>query len=346
MVANATGCSSIFGGNLPTTPWSKNEAGRGPAWSNSLFEDNAEFGFGYRITADKHLDLAKKELEALRDEIGSQLGEDLINAPQKLESQICAQRERLVILKRKLERMNDDPRAKNLLSIADHLVRRSIWIVGGDGWAYDIGAGGLDHVLGSGVDVNILVLDTEVYSNTGGQQSKATPLGAAAKFASGGKKVAKKDLALQAISYDNVYVARVALGANSQQTLEAFREAEAYSGTSIILAFSPCIAHGYDLEESLTQEQNAVRSGYWPLIRYNPELRNSARNPFILDSTRPDIAFKEYADKETRFSGIGRTNPQEGARLMAMAQEMINHKWGIYEEMATRDSSEMEPPAQ
>jgi len=224
-------------------------------------------------------------------------------------------------------------------------VRRSIWIVGGDGWAYDIGAGGLDHVLGSGVDVNILVLDTEVYSNTGGQQSKATPLGAAAKFASGGKNVSKKDLALQAISYDNVYVARVALGANSQQTLEAFREAEAYSGTSIIIAFSPCIAHGYDLEESLTQEQNAVRSGYWPLFRYNPELRNGARNPFILDSTRPDIAFKEYADKETRFSGIGRTDPQEGARLMAMAQEMINHKWGIYEEMATRDSSEMETPA-
>ena len=345
MVANATGCSSIFGGNLPTTPWSKNAAGRGPAWSNSLFEDNAEFGFGYRITADKHLDLAKRELEALRDEIGSQLVEDLTHAPQKLESQICAQRERLLILKEQLELMND-PRAQNLLSVADHLVRRSIWIVGGDGWAYDIGAGGLDHVLGSGVDVNILVLDTEVYSNTGGQQSKATPLGAAAKFASGGKNVSKKDLALQAISYDNVYVARVALGANSQQTLEAFREAEAYSGTSIILAFSPCIAHGYDLEESLTQEQNAVRSGYWPLIRYNPELRNSARNPFILDSTRPDIAFKEYADKETRFSGIGRTNPQEGARLMAMAQEMINHKWGIYEEMATRDSSEMEPPAQ
>ena len=345
MVANATGCSSIFGGNLPTTPWSKNAAGRGPAWSNSLFEDNAEFGFGYRITADKHLDLAKRELEALRDEIGSQLVEDLTHAPQKLESQICAQRERLLILKEQLELMND-PRAQNLLSVADHLVRRSIWIVGGDGWAYDIGAGGLDPVLGSGVDVNILVLDTEVYSNTGGQQSKATPLGAAAKFASGGKNVSKKDLALQAISYDNVYVARVALGANSQQTLEAFREAEAYSGTSIILAFSPCIAHGYDLEESLTQEQNAVRSGYWPLIRYNPELRNSARNPFILDSTRPDIAFKEYADKETRFSGIGRTNPQEGARLMAMAQEMINHKWGIYEEMATRDSSEMEPPAQ
>lgn len=344
MVANATGCSSIFGGNLPTTPWSKNAAGRGPAWSNSLFEDNAEFGFGYRITADKHLDLAKRELESLRDEIGSQLVEDLTHAPQKLESQICAQRERLLILKEQLELMND-PRAQNLLSVADHLVRRSIWIVGGDGWAYDIGAGGLDHVLGSGVDVNILVLDTEVYSNTGGQQSKATPLGAAAKFASGGKNVSKKDLALQAISYDNVYVARVALGANSQQTLEAFREAEAYSGTSIIIAFSPCIAHGYDLEESLTQEQNAVRSGYWPLFRYNPELRNGARNPFILDSTRPDIAFKEYADKETRFSGIGRTDPQEGARLMAMAQEMINHKWGIYEEMATRDSSEMETPA-
>ena len=340
MVANATGCSSIFGGNLPTTPWSKNAAGRGPAWSNSLFEDNAEFGFGYRITADKHLALAKRALESLEDELGPDLVRDLICAPQKLESQICAQRDRLALLKEKLQQM-DDPRASNLLSVADHLVRRSIWIVGGDGWAYDIGAGGLDHVLGSGVDVNILVLDTEVYSNTGGQQSKSTPLGAAAKFASGGKNVSKKDLALQAISYDNVYVARVALGANSQQTLEAFREAEAYPGTSIILAFSPCIAHGYDLEESLTQEQMAVRSGYWPLIRFNPALRSKDRNPFILDSTRPDVAFKEYADKETRFSGIGRTNPEEGARLMAMAQQMINHKWGIYEEMATHFSGDL-----
>ena len=200
-------------------------------------------------------------------------------------------------------------------------------------------------MLGSGVDVNILVLDTEVYSNTGGQQSKSTPLGAVAKFASGGKSVAKKDLALQAISYGNVYVARVALGANSQQTLEAFREAEAYPGTSLIIAFSPCIAHGYDLEDSLNQEQLAVRSGYWPLIRYNPELRSTERNPFILDSTRPDIAFKEYAKNETRFSGITRTNPEEGARLMKMAQQVINQKWGIYEEMATRNSAEMEESA-
>jgi pyruvate-ferredoxin/flavodoxin oxidoreductase len=246
-----------------------------------------------------------------------------------------------VILKESLQSM-DDPRAKNLLSVVDHLVRRSIWIVGGDGWAYDIGAGGLDHVLSSGVDVNILVLDTEVYSNTGGQQSKSTPLGAAAKFASGGKTVSKKDLALQAISYGNVYVARVALGANSQQSLEAFREAEAYPGTSIIIAFSPCIAHGYDLEESLTQERMAVRSGYWPLCRYNPELRVSDRNPFILDSTRPDVAFKEYAENETRFSGIGRSNPEEGARLMALAQRMINQKWGIYEEMATHYIGEMD----
>ncbi len=341
MVANATGCSSIFGGNLPTTPWSKNEAGRGPAWSNSLFEDNAEFGFGYRITADKHLALARQELQALQEELDGRLVDDLISAPQKLESQICAQRERLVILKESLQSM-DDPRAKNLLSVVDHLVRRSIWIVGGDGWAYDIGAGGLDHVLSSGVDVNILVLDTEVYSNTGGQQSKSTPLGAAAKFASGGKTVSKKDLALQAISYGNVYVARVALGANSQQSLEAFREAEAYPGTSIIIAFSPCIAHGYDLEESLTQERMAVRSGYWPLCRYNPELRVSDRNPFILDSTRPDVAFKEYAENETRFSGIGRSNPEEGARLMALAQRMINQKWGIYEEMATHYIGEMD----
>ncbi len=335
LVANATGCSSIFGGNLPTTPWSKDEAGRGPAWSNSLFEDNAEFGFGYRITADKHLEMAKQELLELQEEVGPELAQELVAAPQKLESQIVAQRRRLESLKAKLQAM-DDPRAKNLLSLADHLVRRSIWIVGGDGWAYDIGAGGLDHVLGSGVDVNILVLDTEVYSNTGGQQSKSTPLGAAAKFASAGKSVSKKDLALQAISYGNVYVARVALGANSQQTLEAFREAEAYPGTSIIIAFSPCIAHGYDLEESLGQEQLAVRSGYWPLCRFNPELQRSGRNPFILDSTRPDIGFEEYASNETRFSGIVRARPEEGARLMAMAQESIDEKWQVYESMATR----------
>ena len=337
MVANATGCSSIFGGNLPTTPWSKNSEGRGPAWSNSLFEDNAEFGFGYRVTADKHLELAKAELQALQQELGEEFVQQLSESPQLLESQICEQRERLAILKEKLQQM-DDPRASNLLSVVDHLVRRSIWIVGGDGWAYDIGAGGLDHVLGSGVDVNILVLDTEVYSNTGGQQSKSTPLGAIAKFASGGKTVSKKDLALQAISYGNVYVARVALGANSQQTLEAFREAEAYPGTSIIIAFSPCIAHGYDLEDSLEHERMAVQSGYWPLIRYNPELRNGDRNPFILDSIRPGIGFKEYAYSETRFSGITRTDPVEAERLSVLAQNMIDQKWSLYEEMATREN--------
>lgn len=336
MVANATGCSSIFGGNLPTTPWSKNSEGKGPAWSNSLFEDNAEFGFGYRITADKHLELAKSELKSLQDELGEDLVNQLSDSPQLLESQICAQRERLAILKAKLEKM-DDPRASNLLSIVDHLVRRSIWIIGGDGWAYDIGAGGLDHVLGSGADVNILVLDTEVYSNTGGQQSKSTPLGAIAKFASSGKTVSKKDLALQAISYGNVYVARVALGANSQQTLEAFREAEAFPGTSIIIAFSPCIAHGYDLEDSLEHERAAVQSGYWPLFRYNPELINGERNPFILDSTRPELGFKEYAYSETRFSGISRTDPEEADRLSKLAQKMIDQKWSLYEEMATRE---------
>lgn len=336
MVANATGCSSIFGGNLPTTPWSKNSEGKGPAWSNSLFEDNAEFGFGYRVTADKHLELAKDELKSLQDELGDDLVNQLIDSPQILESQICAQRERLAVLKAKLQKM-DDPRASNLLSLVDHLVRRSIWIIGGDGWAYDIGAGGLDHVLSSGADVNILVLDTEVYSNTGGQQSKSTPLGAIAKFASSGKTVSKKDLALQAISYGNVYVARVALGANSQQTLEAFREAEAYPGTSIIIAFSPCIAHGYDLEDSLEHERAAVQSGYWPLFRYNPELINGDRNPFILDSTRPEIGFKEYAYSETRFSGISRTDPEEAERLSKLAQKMIDQKWSLYEEMATRE---------
>lgn len=342
LVANATGCSSIFGGNLPTTPWSKNEEGKGPAWSNSLFEDNAEFGYGYRMTADRHLARAKTLLQEFAGTLDNELVKQTINSPQKLESQIRLQRQRVVELKSKLEQI-DSPKAKDMLSVIDHLVRRSIWIIGGDGWAYDIGASGLDHVLASGVDVNIMVMDTEVYSNTGGQQSKSTPLGAIAKFASSGKVVSKKDLALQAISYGNVYVARVALGANSQQTLEAFREAEAYPGTSIIIAYSPCIAHGYDLEDSLEQQQLAVRSGYWPLYRYNPELRSRGDNPFILDSTRPEIDFKEYAMNETRFSGLTRRDPEQAEIILDKAQQMIKQKWALYEEMATRNASYYAP---
>ena len=267
LVANATGCSSIYGGNLPTTPWSKNKEGSGPAWSNSLFEDNAEFGLGMRIAADHHVDIAKQLVTDLAPQIGTQFADDLVNARQRVGTEIRAQRRRVSRLKSELREMCDkkhDDKAAALLSIVDHLVRRSIWLVGGDGWAYDIGSGGLDHVLASGRNVNVLVLDTEVYSNTGGQMSKATPLGASAKFASAGKRIGKKDLALQAISYGNVYVAQVAMGANSQQTLLAMREAEEYEGPSLILAYSHCIAHGYDMADGLKQQKLAAASGYWP----------------------------------------------------------------------------------
>ncbi|MCO6413629.1 MAG: pyruvate:ferredoxin (flavodoxin) oxidoreductase [Thiogranum sp.] len=335
VVANATGCSSIYGGNLPTTPWSKNSEGRGPAWSNSLFEDNAEFGFGFRLTADQHRRLAEDLLQALRPALDEDLVEGLLSSPQLRESEIRAQHARVDRLKRALDTI-DDERATALRSVADYLVRRSIWIVGGDGWAYDIGSAGLDHVLSSGRDVNILVLDTEVYSNTGGQMSKSTPLGAVAKFATGGKKVAKKDLAMQAISYGNVYVARVAMGANPQQTLLAFREAEAYKGPSLILAYSHCIAHGINMQHGLRQQHLAVECGHWPLIRYNPEVRQSRENPFLLDSPRPRIELKEYAINELRYRLLHNTNPQEAEHLMELAQQNIRLKWNDYEEMAAR----------
>ncbi len=335
VVANATGCSSIYGGNLPTTPWSKNDEGRGPAWSNSLFEDNAEFGLGFRLAADQHLRLAQDLLQALRPVLGNERIDELLSAPQIRESEIHAQRARVAALKERLVGM-DDERAERLLSVADHLVRRSIWIVGGDGWAYDIGSAGLDHVLSSGRDVNILVLDTEVYSNTGGQMSKSTPLAAVAKFAAGGKHVAKKDLALQAISYGNVYVARVAMGANPQQTLLAFREAEAYKGPSLILAYCHCIAHGINMQQGLRQQDRAVDCGHWPLIRYNPEVRKSHENPFVLDSQRPRISFKEYAGNELRYRLLSSTNPAEADQLMELAQQNIRQKWADYEEMASR----------
>jgi pyruvate-ferredoxin/flavodoxin oxidoreductase len=285
MIANATGCSSIYGGNLPTTPWTSNADGRGPAWSNSLFEDNAEFGLGFRLAADLHRKLAVSRLHELRDRLGSELVDAIIAAPQRRESEFAAQRERLAELSRRIDALpGDDPSVTDLRSVVDHLVRRSVWIVGGDGWAYDIGAGGLDHVLASGRDVNVLVLDTEVYSNTGGQMSKATPLSAVAKFAAGGKTTPKKDLALQAIAYGNVYVARVAMGADPQQTLRAMREAEAYDGPSLIIAYSHCIAHGIDMRAGMDQQHRAVASGYWPLMRYDPVLRSVGGNPFLLDS--------------------------------------------------------------
>lgn len=334
-VANATGCSSIYGGNLPTTPWTTNEQGRGPAWSNSLFEDNAEFGLGLSAAADLHTDLARRRLAELRDEIGGDLVDDVLASTQLGEAELAAQQSRVEEVIARLEGV-DAPAATDLRSVADHLVRRSVWIVGGDGWAYDIGSGGLDHVLASGRNVNVLVLDTEVYSNTGGQSSKATPLGAVAKFATGGKSAASKDLALQAISYGSVYVARVALGADPEQTLRAFREAEAYDGTSLIIAYSHCIAHGYDLKDGLDQQKKAVDSGHWPLVRYDPVVRDRGGNPFLLDSPRPTISLAEYRKRELRFKMLQRSHPEEAERLLEIAQQAADNRWQVYEEMATR----------
>ncbi len=335
MIANATGCSSIYGGNLPVTPWSKNREGRGPAWSNSLFEDNAEFGFGFRLAADKHLDLAIARLKSLAVELGEAFVAAILEAPQIQESEIRAQRIRVAQLKTKLLALaQHNETARDLLSVVDHLVRRSIWIVGGDGWAYDIGYGGLDHVLASGRDVNVLVLDTEVYSNTGGQASKATPLGAIAKFAAAGKRVPRKDLALQAIAYGNVYVAQIAMGANPQQTLLAFREAEAYAGPSLILAYSHCIAHGFDLRYGMKQQDLATASGYWPLFRFNPAMRKIGENPFRLDSPRPAIPFKDYAYNELRYRALALMRPSEAESLLRQAQTEVNEKYRGYEALA------------
>jgi pyruvate-ferredoxin/flavodoxin oxidoreductase len=335
MVANATGCSSIYGGNLPTTPWTTDSAGRGPAWSNSLFEDNAEFGLGFRLAADGQTALARRRLLELREMVGAELVDGILEAPQLRESELRAQRERVAELMRRLDRL-DGPVVADLLSVVDHLVRRSVWIVGGDGWAYDIGSGGLDHVLASGRDVNVLVLDTEVYSNTGGQMSKATPLGAVAKFAAAGKTTQKKDLALQAIAYGNVYVARVAMGSDPQQTLTAFREAEAYDGPSLVIAYSHCIAHGIEMRNGLDQQYRAVASGYWPLIRYDPVARASGGNPFLLDSPRPRIPLADYTDRELRFRTLANTDPAEAERLHGLAEEAVAQRWEVYEEMATR----------
>ncbi len=346
MIANATGCSSIYGGNLPVTPWSRNQEGRGPAWSNSLFEDNAEFGLGFRLAADKHLELAKQRLQALTAVLGEATVTELLSAPQIQESEIRAQRWRVGQLKAQLLRLADsNAAAADLLSVVDQLVRRSIWIVGGDGWAYDIGYGGLDHVLASGRNVNVLVLDTEVYSNTGGQASKATPLGAVAKFAAAGKRVARKDLALQAIAYGNVYVSQVAMGANAQQTLLAFREAEAYDGPSLILAYCHCIAHGIDMQYGMRQQELAVASGYWPLFRFNPAMRNVGENPFRLDSVRPTIPFKDYAYNEVRYHALTMTRPAEAKELMRMAQSVVIEKYRAYEQLAGLDGGTFHPPA-
>jgi pyruvate-ferredoxin/flavodoxin oxidoreductase len=341
-IANATGCSSIYGGNLPVTPWTKDADGRGPAWSNSLFEDNAEFGLGFRLAADKHVELAIALLRRLAPKLGEELVRSILDAPQVRESELRAQRARVAALQQRLTSLDEED-ARELLSVVDHLLRRSIWAVGGDGWAYDIGYGGLDHVLASSRDVNVLVLDTGVYSNTGGQASKATPLGAVAKFASAGKRVARKDLALQAIAYGNVYVAQVAMGANPQQTLLAFREAEAYPGPSLILAYSHCIAHGFDLRQGMKQQDLAAASGFWPLFRFNPAMRSAGERPFRLDSPRPTIPFKNYAYNELRFRALAHTDPEVAKGLLTQAQQIITEKYRQYEELASRGGENFHP---
>ncbi len=334
IVANATGCSSIYGGNLPTTPWTANAQGRGPAWSNSLFEDNAEFGLGMRLTLDKQNEYARELVLQLQDVIGPDLVQRLLDADQSEEAEIAAQRERVIELKTKLQGL-DSQAAKNLLSVADALVKKSVWIVGGDGWAYDIGYGGLDHVLASGRNVNVLVLDTEVYSNTGGQASKATGLGAVAKFAAGGKPTPKKDLGMMAMTYGYVYVAQIAMGANDAHTIRAFREAESFDGASLIIAYSHCIAHGIDMSRGLDQQKLAVDSGYWPLYRFDPRLKAEDKNPFQLDSKPPKIRLEEYIYNENRYRMLTKSDPKAAARLLVEAQKAVDERWQRYQQLAS-----------
>jgi pyruvate-ferredoxin/flavodoxin oxidoreductase len=334
VIANATGCSSIYGGNLPTTPWAVDANGRGPAWSNSLFEDNAEFGLGMRLTIDKQKEYARELLSLLHDEIGGELVHDLLLAEQTTEAAIEEQRERVAQLKKKLAKSKDS-RAKDLISLADNLVKKSVWIIGGDGWAYDIGYGGLDHVLASGRNVNILVLDTEVYSNTGGQASKSTPRAAVAKFAMSGKGMPKKDLGLIAMSYGYVYVARIAMGANDQQTLRALLEAESYDGPSLIIAYSHCIAHGYDMAKGLEQQKLAVQSGHWPMYRYDPRLVQENKNPLVIESKEPSIPISQYAYNETRYKMLTQMDETRAEELMKEAQQDAKSRWTLYQQMAS-----------
>lgn len=338
IVANATGCSSIYGGNLPTTPWTKNKDGYGPAWSNSLFEDNAEFGVGFRLSADKKEQQARELLEQLSDKAGS-LGQEILNASQESEEEIHAQRARVNQLK---EQLNGDSssEAVHFRSLADYLVKKSIWIIGGDGWAYDIGYGGLDHVLASGKNVNILVLDTEVYSNTGGQMSKSTPLGAVAKFAAGGKQNEKKDLFHHALDYGNVYVARIAMGASDSQTVKAISEAESYPGVSLIIAYSHCIAHGYDLKNGNQQQKLAVDSGYWQLMRYNPVLKDEGKNPLVLDSTPGKAELRDFMRNETRFKILEKIDPESAEKLYIEAKKELANQYRQYEILAGADLTE------
>ena len=329
MIANATGCSSIYGGNLPTTPYCQNEEGRGPAWSNSLFEDNAEFGLGMRLAVDQQKSYAEGLVAKLAPALGDELVRSILDADQSDEKGIEAQRQRVVRLRTILPAI-DSTAAHSLNAVANTLVRKSVWIIGGDGWAYDIGFGGLDHVLGSGRNVKVLVLDTEVYSNTGGQMSKSTPRGAVAKFAAGGKSTSKKDLAMEAVAYGSVYVARIALGANDSHTVKAFQEAEAWNGPAIILAYSHCIAHGYDLSQGLDHQKAAVSSGYWPLMRYNPALREEGKNPFILDSRAPSIPLKDYVYNESRYTMLLRAHPETAEELLKEATDDVERTWRVY----------------
>ncbi|UCE87971.1 MAG: 4Fe-4S dicluster domain-containing protein, partial [Deltaproteobacteria bacterium] len=335
VIANATGCSSIFGGNLPTTPWSTDAAGRGPAWANSLFEDNAEFGLGMLLGFERHVEEARRLLERLAPTVGHDLALAILDAEQEDDGAIAAQRERILELEQRLAAVDgaEAARARRLAGLAGDLVRKSLWIIGGDGWAYDIGSAGLDHVLASGRNVNVLVLDTQVYSNTGGQASKATPRAAVAKFAASGKNVPRKDLGMIASAYGNVYVAQVALGADDRQTLSAFREADAWNGPSLIVAYSTCIAHGIDMVKSMTHQRNAVRSGFWPLYRVHPGLDPHA-HPFHLDSRPPTIPIREFALSEARFAILERSDPQRAQHLLTLAQADADERWRFYQQMA------------
>jgi pyruvate-ferredoxin/flavodoxin oxidoreductase len=335
VVANATGCSSIYGGNLPTTPWTKNAEGRGPAWANSLFEDNAEFGLGFRVSIDKQKEFASELLARLAGAVGEDLANEILTAGQKDEADIYAQRERVAALKEKL-RAIDSEESRQLLALADMMVKKSVWIIGGDGWAYDIGFGGLDHVLASGRNVNILVLDTEVYSNTGGQMSKATPRAAVAKFAVGGKRAAKKDLGLIAMTYGNVYVASVAMGARDEHTLKAFLEAEAYDGPSLIIAYSHCIAHGINMATAMQNQKAAVDAGQWLLYRYHPDRAARGENPLQLDSRAPKIPIEQFLYLENRFKMLTKSKPEEARRLLEEAQKDVQTRWRMYEYLAAR----------
>jgi pyruvate-ferredoxin/flavodoxin oxidoreductase len=339
VVANATGCSSIYGGNLPTTPWTKNAEGRGPAWSNSLFEDNAEFGLGMRIALDKQNEYAKELLISLRSQLDGELVDAILNADQSDEAGIYEQRGRVDLLKKQLPSLSGQA-AQTLLQLADSLCKKSVWIIGGDGWAYDIGYGGLDHVLASGRNVNILVLDTEVYSNTGGQTSKATPMGAVAKFSAGGKPTAKKDLALLAMDYNNVYVAHVAYAGKDTQTLSAFLEAEAHDGPSIIIAYAPCIAHGVDMSNNHRQQGLAVKSGHWPLFRFNPDKIKQGKNPMHMDSAEPSIPYREFVKTETRFNMLWQTHPEDAERFLAQAQKDVINRYRFYKQLSELEWSD------